>query len=128
MISPSQIATAFELVGRDAPLATFKPLRPTAALLAVADAEADYRAHCRENFEGVSDGLVKVDEILLDGIATQVARLARSLADIGGHASFIDARPDRADLIEQLGDLIEDALGGPVGAVVRAQARALAER
>lgn len=88
-----------------------------------ADASEAYATHCRENYELVTRNLLNVDDVMMDGLAYLVARLAKSVSTIHVGAEYINARPDTALLIEQICDLVDDAIGAPAGRVVRAQAR-----
>jgi len=85
------------------------------------DASNDYANNARR-FEGVNARDLAHDEALLNGVADAIAVLACTITSASQSGNYIEGRSSKAELIEQLCDLADDALG-EAGPVVRAQAR-----
>jgi hypothetical protein len=86
-----------------------------------ATASYDYADNARR-FEGVNARDLDHDEVLLNGVADAIAVLACTITSASQSGNYIEGRSSKAELIEQLCDLADDALG-QAGPVVRAQAR-----
>ncbi len=86
-----------------------------------AAASYDY-ADSAHRFEGVNNRDLEHDEALLNRVAEAIAVLACTITCAAQSGNYIQGRPSKAELIDQLCDLADDALG-QAGSVVRAQAR-----
>ncbi len=86
-----------------------------------ADASYDYADNARR-FEGVNARDLDHDEAALNAVAAVIAVLACTITSASQSGNYIEGRSSKAELIEQLCDLADDALG-EAGPVVRAQAR-----
>lgn len=108
--------------------ARIRPLTPPRSPLtdALRDASIAYAEGARDNFECVTSGLIAHDDVMLSALAERIAKLAKSLAETPKACNFIDARPERAEMLEHLSEIVIDALGGPAGALVQAHARVFA--
>lgn len=90
------------------------------------NASIAYSEACREEFEGVTAGLLVNDDVMLSALAEKIVKLAAQVSEAPGLCNFVDAKPDKAELVEVLADVAADALGGVAGALVRAHARVFA--
>jgi hypothetical protein len=86
-----------------------------------AAASYDYAANAHR-FEGVNARDLDHDEALLNGVADAIAVLACTITSASQSGNYLEGRSSKAELIEQLCDLVEDELA-EAGPVVRAQAR-----
>jgi hypothetical protein len=86
-----------------------------------AAASCDYAAHARR-FEGIATSALDHDEAALNAVAESAALLACAIISASRSGNYIEGRSSKAELIEQLCDLADDALGGEAGRLVRAQA------
>ena len=86
-----------------------------------ATASYDYADNARR-FEGVTARDLDHDEVALNAVAAAIAALACTITSASQACNYLEGRSSKAELIEQLCDLVEDDLveGGPL---VRAQAR-----
>jgi hypothetical protein len=87
-----------------------------------ADASYDYADNARDRFEAVTRRDLDHDEAALNAVAAAIAVLTCAITSALQSGNYIEGRSSKAELIEQLCDLAEDALG-QAGPVVRAQAR-----
>src|SRR5665213_1091674 len=74
------------------------------------DASNDYANNARR-FEGVNARDLAHDEALLNGVADAIAVLACTITSASQSGNYIEGRSSKAELIEQLCDLADDALG-----------------
>ena len=103
------------------------PVPPRSALTdALHLASVAYAETARDSFAGVTAGLLTNDDVMLSALGEQIATLARDLAELPSLCNFVDARPDRSEMVEHLSEIAIDALGGATGGVVRAHARIFA--
>jgi hypothetical protein len=86
-----------------------------------AAASYDYAENARR-FEGVTARDLDHDEAALNTVATAIAVLACTITSASRSCNYLEGRSSKAELIEQLCDLVEDELV-EAGPVVRAQAR-----
>ncbi len=86
-----------------------------------AAASYDDADHARR-FEGVTARGLGHDEAVLNGVADPIAGLARRISSAPRSGNFLEGRSSKAELIEQLCDLVEDELA-EARSLVRAQAR-----
>jgi hypothetical protein len=84
-------------------------------------ASDDYAENARR-FEGVTAGELDHDEAALNAVAAAIAVLACTMASALRSCNYLEGRSSKAELIEQLCESVDDALGRG-GLVVRAQAR-----
>jgi hypothetical protein len=85
-------------------------------------AASDDYAESARRFEGVNARDMEHDEALLDRVASAAAVLACTITGALHSGNYIEGGSSKAELIERLCDLVDDALG-EAGRVVRAQAR-----
>ena len=90
---------------------------------ALREASVAYAEASHDHFEGVTPGLLAIDDVMLSALAEKIAKLAKSLADTPRACHFVDSRPDQAEMIEYLCEIAIDALGAAAGRLVRAHAR-----
>jgi hypothetical protein len=93
---------------------------------ALREASIAYGETSRDNFESVTPGLLAHDDVMLSALAERIAKLAKNIAETPKACNFVDARPDRAALLEHLSEIVIEAFGGPAGVLVRAHARIFA--
>ena len=86
-----------------------------------AAASYDYAANAHR-FEGVNARDLDHDEAALNAVAAAIAVLACTITSASQSGHYIEGRSSKAELIEQLCDLVEDDLV-EAGPLVRAQAR-----
>jgi hypothetical protein len=106
-------------------------IRPLPALASplvdnLREASIAYSEACRDHFDGVTAGLLANDDVMLSALAEMLVKFADRACQTPRLCNFVDARPQKAELVEILGDIVVDALGGPAGTVVRAHARVFA--
>jgi hypothetical protein len=94
---------------------------PSSLIRDRADASDDYAENARR-FDGVTAGELDHDEAALNAVAAAIVVLACTITSALRSCNYIEGRSSSAELIEQLCDFADDALGR-AGLVVRAQAR-----